>query len=232
MEELSSSTTDKIKDKTGPVLMNGKVQLIFWGDWDDPALNPSKERIENAAKNILNSDYFSKLHQYRNIQKPTYFGSVMNKKTNLPHKIEDSDMEKSISACIDDGSVPDFSTFADGQIMYMLIPIPKHRVDEEGYAYHYNFKYKENKDGVYAIYYGYKDEERTIEKLSIALAHEIAEMCTNPIDKHEAFEGSDDDKENEIADYCEDKGSGLVNGEIVEGYWSNRDKACVIPGRQ
>jgi len=233
MKELSASTTNgKIKDKTGPILTNGKVQLIFWGDWNDPTINPSKERIENAAKNILSSEYFSKLNQYRNIQKPTYFGSVMNKSTNLPHEIKDKDIEKVIGACIDDGSVPDFRTFDDGQIMYMLIPTPKHRVHDVGYAYHYNFKYQENEDGVYAIYYGYKNEERTIEKLSIALAHEIAEMCTNPIDEDEGFEGSEDDEDNEIADLCEDKGTGLVNGEIVEGYWSNEDKACVIPGKQ
>ena len=57
-------------------------------------------------------------------------------------------------------------------------------------------------------------------------------MCTNP-GPDDAFVGSkkDEDKDgNEIADYCE-KETGLVNGEIVEGYWSNLDGGCVIPGR-
>lgn len=53
--------------------------------------------------------------------------------------------------------------------------------------------------------------------------------CTNPIDDHQAFIGPKKDKEAEIADYCE-KEIGTVNGEIVQGYWSNLDGSCVIPG--
>ena len=88
--------------------------------------------------------------------------------------------------------------------------------------------------GVYAAYYGFVNEPRTLKDVTIAIAHEIAEACTNP-GPDKAFVGpkEDEDKEgNEIADYCEKKGTGLINGQFVQAYWSNDDKGCVIPGRR
>ena len=76
-------------------------------------------------------------------------------------------------------------------------------------------------------------EKRTIEAVTRALAHEIAECCTNP-GPGEAFVGPDEDEDKEgkeIADYCQSENDvGIVNGEKVEGYWSNVDGQCVIPG--
>jgi hypothetical protein len=217
---------DKIKDKEGPVLKNAKVQLIFWGKWNDPSIDPSKGRIETAIQHIIDSDYYSKLNQYRGIQKPAYLSSVVNNKSNLPHEFEDSAIEKAIGDSIDNGSVPDFRSFANGQIMYIVIPIPGHKsTDTDNDAFHYNFKYRGNNTGVYAVYSWRFNKDKEFEWITRALAHEIAEACTNP-GPHNAFVGPDED---EIADYCE-KEVGIVNGEKVEGYWSNLDGGCVIPG--
>ena len=131
--------------------------------------------------------------------------------------------------------VPDFRSFSNGEIIYIVIIPPGHKDlddDEENPfdAFHNNFEYNEIK-GVYAAYYGFMDETRTLEDVTMAIAHEIAEACTNPGPK-KAFTGPDEDKDKggyEIADYCEEI-TGIVNGEKVEGYWSNVDGRCVIPG--
>jgi hypothetical protein len=236
MEELSATTTDKIKNKGGRVFKNAKVQLIFWGDWNNPSIDPSKEKIETAIQNIINSEYYSKLYQYGQVQKPTYLGSIMNHKSRLPEKFYDDDLEGMIIDSIKNKSVPDFGTFADGQIIYMVIPIPNHYSADEAKqgedandGYHSNFEYKGNKNGVWAAYYGYPDEDRTLESITRVLAHEIAECCTNPGPKDAFIGPKDKNNDGEIADYCTEE-MGTVNGETVEGYWSNLDGGCVIPG--
>jgi hypothetical protein len=229
MKEATNGTTHKILDKGGPVMTNAKVQLIFWGDWNDTSLDPSKDTIETAIQKIINSEYYSKLSQYRGIQKPAYLGSVVNKTTRLPTHFGNNAIEKAIDDSIQNGSVPDFRSFTNGEIMYIVIPTPDHvSTDEDGNAFHYNFTYKGNDEGVYAVYYGKKD----LESITRALAHEIAEACTNPLHFKKAFiDPNVDPPDNEIADLCEKKVC-TVNGVIVEGYWSNSDGQCVIPGRE
>jgi hypothetical protein len=222
---------DKIKDKGGRVLKNAKVQLIFWGKWNDPSIDPSKQKIENAIQHIIDSDYFSKLSQYRGIQKPAYLGSVENNKSKLRDYFDYSDVGKSVGDAIENHLVPDYRSFGNGQIIYIIIPAPDYYdKDDKGDAYHDNFKYKGNDEGVFAVFYGIRNKKRELQSITRAVAHEIAESCTNPIWDHPAFVGpSQKEDDNEIADYCE-KEIGTVNGEIVEGYWSNLDGSCVIPG--
>ena len=205
MKELITRTTNKIKDKGGPVMLNSKVQLIFWGNWNDPSVDPSKEKIETAIQHIIDSEYYSKLYQYRKIHKPAYLGSVVNNTSHLPHEFEDKDLKIAIKDSIDNGSVPDFRTFTNGQIMYIVITTRGHidRDDfdddgkQEGDAFHDNFKYKGNNNGVYALYYGYENKVRTLEGVTRALAHEIAEMCTDP-GPDNAFVGPKRDKKKRV----------------------------------
>jgi hypothetical protein len=229
MKEMTNGTTHKIVDQGGPVLTNAKVQLIFWGDWNDSSLDPSKDTIATAIQSIINSDYYSKLSQYRGIQKPAYLGYVVNNTSHLPNTFEDSAIEKAIGDSIQNRSAPDFRSFTNGQIMYIVIPTPGHvSTDEEGNAFHDNFTYKGNNKGVYAVYYGKKD----LESITRTLAHEIAEACTNPVYNKKAFIDPDvEPPDNEIADFCENE-VGEVNGVTVEGYWSNLDGGCVIPGQE
>jgi hypothetical protein len=231
MKEATTGTMDKIVDQGGPVMANAKVQLIFWGDWNDSSLDPSKDTIEAAIQKIINSEYYSKLSQYRGIQKPTYLGSVVNKTSRLSDIFEDSAIKNAIGDSIQNGSVPDFRSFTNGQIMYIVIPTSGHvSTDEENDAFHYNFTYKGNDEGVYAVYSWRFNKEREFQWITRALAHEIAEACTNPVDDKEAFvdPNPDDPDKNEIADFCFCK-SDKVNGVTVEGYWSNLDGCCVIP---
>jgi hypothetical protein len=85
---------------------------------------------------------------------------------------------------------------------------------------------------VYAVYSWRFNKDREFEKITRALAHEIAEACTNP-GPGDAFidPDADPDDDYEIADFCE-KEAATVNGEKVEGYWSNLDGGCVIPGKE
>jgi hypothetical protein len=232
MSQTAASKTDKIVDQGGPVMANAKVQLIFWGNWNDSSLDPSKDRIATAIQKIINSEYYSKLSQYHGIQKPAYLGSVVNSTSHLPNKFEDDAIEQAIRDSINNGSVPDFRSFTDGQIMYIVVPTPPHMsTDKDNDAFHSNFKYKENATCVYAVYSWRFNENKEFEWITRALAHEIAEVCTNP-GPDDAFidPKAGDDDSYEIADFCEEEAD-IINGEKVEGYWSNLDGGCVIPGR-
>ena len=159
-------------------------------------------------------------------KKPTYLGSVINNTSPLPNTFEDTAIEEAIGHSIKEGSVPDFRSFNNGEIIYIVIPTPGHySTDKDNDAFHANFKYEGNDKGVYAVLYSWQDnKDKDLEAITRALAHEIAEACTNPGPKA-AFIGPDND---EIADFCEDDFD-TVNGVIVEGYWSDLDGGCVIP---
>jgi hypothetical protein len=221
---------DKIIDQHGPVMANAKVQLIFWGDWNNSSIDLSKAAIETAIQKIINSEYYSKLSQYRRIQKPAYVGSVVNNTSPLPDTFKDSVIEKAVRDSIQNGSVPDFTSFTNGQIMYIVIPTPGHKsTDTKNDAFHYNFTYNGNDEGVYAVYSWRFNEKREFEQITRALAHEIAEACTNPVYRKKAFiDPNVHSDDNEIADFCYCK-SDKVNEVTVEGYWSNLDGCCVIP---
>jgi hypothetical protein len=235
MEQVSMNTNDKIKYHAGPVLKNAKVQLIFLGNWNDSSIDPSKERIETAIQNIINSEYYSKLYQYKKIEKPIYLGSAINSKSNFPKEFKFDDIENVLGDSIDTGLVSDFRSSHNREIIYILILLPGYKnladKDQEDPpdAIHDYFEYKGNDDGVFAIYYGRPDEKIELQWITRAITHEIAEACTNPYEDDEGFMGPEDGTDREIADYCE-KETGIINGEIVEGYWSNLDKGCVIPG--
>ena len=53
----------------------------------------------------------------------------MNNTSHLPDKFEDNDIEKAIGDSINNGSVPDFRSFTNGQIMYIVITTPDHTAD-------------------------------------------------------------------------------------------------------
>jgi hypothetical protein len=232
MKTAINRTKPTIIDKGGPVLTNGKVQLIFWGDWNNSSLAPFKEAIANAIQNIIDSEYYSKLSQYRGIQKPTYLGSVVNDTSRIPRIFKYSAISKAIGDSIQNGSVPDFRSFTNGQIMYIVIPTPDHQsTDTVGNAFHDNFEYKGNDNGVYAVCSWRNNKDRDLEWITRAFAHEIAEMCTNPGYDDAFVDPNVDSDDNEIADFCEDV-FGEVNGQIVEGYWSNLDGGCIIPGKK
>ena len=89
-------------------------------------------------------------------------------------------------------SVPDFRSFANGEIIYILILPQSHRYnkdkkDDPPDAFHDYFEYKGSDKGVCAIYYGRPNEKRELQLVTRAIAHEIAEACTNPFPYKEAF---------------------------------------------
>jgi hypothetical protein len=59
------------------------------------------------------------------------------------------------------------------------------------------------------------------------LSHEVVEACTDPEDDGWTIDGRSP-PDDEIADVCQNT-FGPVNGVMVQGYCSQRDRACVIP---
>jgi hypothetical protein len=204
----SSGGKVSLRDKTR-VLKAPKVQLIFWGNW--AGANPSTAQVDSQFRNLMSSGFFSKLSQYGG-GSPTYLGSIQTTAT-APSGFTDAQVISQIGALITAGKMLDMRK--DGDVIYVLLP-PKgvKAADKTGDAYHIDFTWG-GASANFAVYYGAYD----LASMMKALSEEIAETIVDP------WQTSSGDQ---IGDLCENVGT--VNGVTVEGYWSNSDNGCVIPG--
>jgi len=211
--ETKSYATTKGKSKVTlsgktKVLKAPKVVLIFWGNW--AGQNPSTTQVDTQFRNLINSNFFSKLSQYGG-GRPTYLGSIQSGATTAAPKsgYTDGNITSASGSLINAGRVLDMRK--DNNVIYTLLP-PKgvKAADKEGDAYHTDFSWG-GATANFITYYGTYD----LPSMMKALSEEIAETVVDP------WQTSSGDQ---IGDLCENVFT--VNGVTVEGYWSNADNGC------
>jgi hypothetical protein len=208
----------------GQVIVNAKIQLIYWGSsWNNFGNDPSKDSFDHAVRALLNSNYYSKVHQYSSIEFPTWQGSIVNTITPTSPLFSGGAVVQAIRDVIDAGLVPNPSS--DSQLIYCII------APSGAHVQHSREVSGENIGGEHGhwpehdpqFHYLWILNDNNLNNMTGYIGHEIVETITNP-----NGDGWNSD-EGEIGDLCEHDTGTVIPGIVTQYYWSNADNNCVLP---
>jgi hypothetical protein len=221
--------TTTTSDGGGAILTNVHIQLIFWGAAWTNNPTPSVNDITNAVQSILNGPYMSALSQYRGIGGGLLRGTSVFTDTNPPNPFSNANVTSFITSHIEDGSLPEPDD--DNQILYCVV-MPSGVISNQAnvigehtfFTYtDYDFPFDfDNDNAHYAWLTG-----GSLDTLSVVFSHELAESVTDPEGDAIQIDPRNGSSWNEIGDVCQS--TGRTNGVLVQSYWSQRDRACIIP---
>ncbi len=228
--DAPSSTT--VHSGSGKKLRNATVNLIFWGDaWNtSPAPNPSMAQVVNDAASILAGVYQTRVSQYG--ATPAKLGSIFVSfpGNNPPTNFQTSDVQNLITGAIEGGALPEPDEETSDVLHCVFMPPGTNPPPNLGglhtYAnysdYDFPFDFDINDRSHMAwVAFGSKAF------ISSVFSHEVVEALTDPEGDGIQVNPTNANNWNEIGDVC--TSTGLVNGVTVQSYWSQIDKACVIP---
>ncbi len=212
-------------DSGGRVLTNVNVFLVFWGAVWAQNPTPSVGEITNCVTNIFSGPYMSALAQYRNIGNGTLYGSTQVTTSDPPGIFSNDDAGNLLKNLIAAQLVPGPDEV--DQLLYVVIMPTGVSSDQQGViGIHYSFD--EN------ILCAWVMNDGTLDSVTTIFSHELVEACTNPKGDGFQFNAPGHCVANpfnwcEIGDICEGN-TDVVNGVVVQAYWSESDNACVVPG--
>jgi hypothetical protein len=93
---------------------------------------------------------------------------------------------------------------------------------EHTYDTDYDFPFDYDK-----AWFGWVTHNGKLDSLTPIFSHELVEACTDPEGDGIQVNPRNDSNWNEIGDVC--CSTARLNGVLVQSYWSDRDKACIIP---
>ncbi len=232
VERLAEAATDAepgttVVDLGGPVLTNVHVHLIFWGSmW---AGNPFLAAVDvtNAVTSILSGPYMTALSQYRGIGYGTLSGTTLVTTSNPPPVFSDQDVIDLITGLIQAGTVP--TPGSDDQLLYCVImPIRVEYISSGIGGAHNSFRFgQRNQPGSRNVHYAWVMNDG-MDSLTTRFSHELVEACTDPEINAFQIPSGTPPHWYEIADVC-DSSTAVLNGVVVQPYWSQSDLACVLP---
>ena len=203
----------------GQVLTRAKIQLIYWGSsWNNTGNNPDKDSFDNAVRALLNSNYYSKVHQFSNIDFPVCEGSIVNTATPTKDLFFGADVVQSVRDVINTGLVP--IPTSDLQLVYCVIaPSGAH----SAHGSHIGGEHGHWPQNNPQFHFLWILNDNNLNNMTGYIGHEIVETITNP-----NGDGWFSD-EGEIGDLCEMFVGTVIPGIIAQRYWSNEDNDCVLP---
>jgi len=232
-------------DDNGLVLTSVEVAAIFWGRyWSSTPPPPaiSSDTYYRAFTGLVTGPYMTRLRQYRGVGPGTMLGKFINDSSDPSNGYSDDDVINMLTTFFQDNAgVP--APAAGHQRFYAVVTPP--RIDSGAQApdgesligNHQSFLYS----GV-TTYYCWVDGDGGLtddisDGVINAFSHELVEACTDPLNDGIHVNGQNDDTgilidNDEIADTCGKKFAIVdINGVTcnVQCYWSDADKACIIP---
>jgi hypothetical protein len=201
------------------------VQLIFWGSaWESSSTSPSATQVESAISTMLHSSYFDGLKQYgfQDIQ----LGQAIFNSDDPPNPYSFSDVENNVSQTIDNSDI--YSGRTSSWIFLVVMPPnrtgPSNACGSHGDDTWFNWGQVNHDNVAWAAF-------SDLDSMTDEISHELVEAITDP-DPHSGwvmdrvFAGGPN--EDELGDACSNQ-QDFLDGVMVQSYWSNTDKACVIP---
>ncbi len=220
-----SGTNVEQVDNGGSVLTNVNVYLVYWGSaWERTPI-PSADDITNCVTSILSGPYLSALAQYRNIGSGTLYGTTQVTISDPPGTFSNDDVGNLLKDLIDAKTVP--TPGEVDQLLYFVI-MPAGVSSDQSRVTGEHFSFGEN------IFCAWVMNNGTLDYVTTIFSHELVEACTNP--KGDGFQINAPGhcmagpfNWCEIGDICEGT-TKMVNGAVVQAYWSVSDNTCVVPG--
>ncbi len=221
-----------VADGGGKKLRGATVDLIFWGDaWNaNPPPNPSLAQVVSDAASILSGPYQTRISQYG--ASPARLGSIFVSVpgNNPPANYTTADVSNLITNAIEGGALPEPDEETNDVLHCVFMPpgtTPPPNVgglhtyaSYSDYDFPFDFDVNDRSHMAWVAFGG-----RAF--ISAVFSHEVVEALSDPEGDGIQVNPTNANAWNEIGDAC--SSTGLVNGVTVQSYWSQVDKACVIP---
>jgi len=210
-------------DKHGPVLHRPQLYLIYWGSgWQPQASpDPTPAQVTAAARTILTSSYLDGLAQYRGIGRGQVRGSTVITTSDPPVDFTGDQIAEFVDAQLTAGTVPEPDP--DNQTIYgVVLPTGV----GPGWTGKHNYYTRAGQ----RIRYAWFTNGGDLNWITRTISHELVESATDP--EGTGIVGVPGCDEPGWCEICLPCMSALaeIDGVAVQGYWSNRDGACIIPG--
>ncbi len=225
--------TTTVSDGGGKKLRNATINLIFWGDaWTaNPAPSPSLSEVVNDAASILAGPYQTRISQYG--ATPARLGGIFVSVpgNNPPTNYQTSDVQNLITNAIGGGALPEPDEETNDVVHVVFMPPGTNAPPNVGGLHTYA-----NWSEVSLIPFDIDILDRSHMAwvafgsrafISSVFSHELVEALSDPEGDGIQVNPTNGSNWNEIGDACQS--TGLVNGVTVQSYWSQSDRACVIP---
>jgi hypothetical protein len=209
------------------------VEVVFWGKaWSNPTTTPSTGQIWQSLKTMFASPYFDGLKQYG-----------VNSVTLDKSYIANDDPANSYGSSNDELAAAQARTFKvidsttvfshrDSNTVFMVIMPPTtspppgacgaHEIQTEFHRFQVNT--------ANVGFAAFSD----LDSMTATITHELVEAITDPhgtisgVNAWTMNRGFGDPPGRELGDACNGD-EDFLNGVLVQSYWSNTDRACIIP---
>lgn len=224
--------TTTVNDGGGKKLRNAVVNLIFWGDaWNaNPAPNPSLSQIVGDCASIMAGPYQLRVSQYGATSAQMGGIFISTPGNNPPVNFTTNDVANLITNAIEGGALPEPDEETRDVLHCVFLPPGTNPPPNVGglhtYASYSDFDFPfdiDINDRSHMAWVGFGSRAF----ISSVFSHELVEALTDPEGNGIQVNPTNPNNWNEIGDVCST--TGLVNGVTVQSYWSQVDKACVIP---
>jgi hypothetical protein len=207
----------------GAIASGVPVELVFWGSaWNTPANSALRAQVVAALSGLIAGPYFSQLKQY-GANRPSFRGAVTLVSPGPPTNFDDGDVGDALWNMIDANVFPEPDD-SGGRNFYCFFMPPGTNYKPGGalgaHSWPHDYDFPFDWDTSWTAWVGFG----SLNTITRVFGHELAETCSDP-EGDGWYVNSDG---SEIGDLCNSR-QGFVRGVWVEGYWSRRHNACIIP---
>jgi hypothetical protein len=228
-----ANSSDSAAFQGGPVIQNLHFQIIFWGSqWATATTSgnsSSQADIQTAVSHILQTTYLDDMKQYG--WQTADVRGFWNVPSDPPTSFQGSDVADMVQGLIDQGSFPEVDDPGGDNFYMVFMPQLANFPDPtvggaHGTQSDYDFA------DVDWLLYGFVNFG-SLGATTGTFTHEMVESISDPsvtvspgwiMDRGFLGQAS----ENEIGDACNHTFD-FLDGILVEGYFSQAERACVIP---
>ncbi len=224
--DADANSNDFVAYNGGAVMISSSVQLIYWGSAWANAATPSMAELTAAAKSMVEGSYLLGLRQY-GIGSSRLRGTTWVTAPDPPATYSSDDARNLVWNLIDGGQFPEPDDQGGRNFYAVLMPqgsTYEHADQADGaHGVAKDFDFPADIDSAWFCWIGHAD----LAGMSETLSHELVEAITDPENDgwkmNRSLNGGD-----EIGDACRHS-SAVLDGATVQAYWSQRDRACIIP---
>jgi hypothetical protein len=222
-----------VADEPSNTVHQARMELIFWGPaWQDQA--DEKEQMEQligaVGRFVTGNPYLEQLDQYGLERRRIQFTSVYVNRASTPPAHDDwqdthKDVANMVRRLLVGGHFGPALPLSRRLIAFVFLPEGA-TVGNAGGAHQYVVNGPQW--GFDIVWFGWV-AYRALDFMTAVFSHELTEIITDPDARsgyHLArkFGGY----KLELSDVCQDVVD-YADGTLVQGYWSNRHRACIIP---
>ena len=218
--------SDSVADKGAGKVGNVDLELLFWGDQWWNASGPSMQEVIGAVQQLLASPYLSALAQYGTDNVNLRSATLVSKPGPGVPTFSANAVRDMVWALIDDNVFPEPDE-PGGKIIYMVFAPLGSMYNDSGARGAHSTAHDTDLFDSDDAWVGWIDNG-DLDYIIDVFSHELVEALTDPGPADGWLMNRTINGGVEIGDACNGTADRL-DGLLVQAYWSEQDKACVIP---